>query len=122
MAKKVSQNSTDAALNYDINAVERMVICSAEPTDYTNVSTVALGDIAIGAGDFTLQTGGGGRQYVVAQKTDVNIDTTGTANHIALVDDTGSELLTVTTTPNTEVSSGGTATINSWTRTIADPS
>ena len=120
MGKVASTNSTDAALNYIKNAVEREVVCSAEPSSYANVSSVALADVALTSSDVTVGAGTGGRQYQVAQKSSVNIDTTGTATHVCLVDDSASELLDITTCPSTAVSSGGTLTIASWTRTIND--
>lgn len=121
MAKKTSDASTDAALNYIKNNVERQVLLTDEPADFAGVSALTLADVAVGSADVTVGAGTGGRQYEVAQKTGVTIDATGSASHVCLVNDTSSELLDVTTTPSTEVASGGTATINSWTRLIADP-
>lgn len=122
MAKKTSTASTDAALNYIKNNVTIMHLCSAEPTDYTNLSTVTLGDVAVGSADVTVGAGTGGREYSVAQKTGITIDTTGDVTHIALANATGTELLDVTTCTSTAVSAGGSATVNAWTRTIQDPS
>jgi hypothetical protein len=121
MAKKVNQDSTDAALAYIKDRVTRQAILTGEPADFAGVAALTLGDVAVGSADVTISSGGGGRRYTVAQKAGVDIDTSGTATHTCLVNDTDSELLDVTTCPSTEVSQGGTATINAHSRVIADP-
>jgi hypothetical protein len=122
MAKKTSDASTDAALNYIKDNVETMYLCSAEPADYAGISAVSLADVAVGSADVTVGAGTGGREYEVAQKSGITIDSSGDVTHIVLAKDSAtSELLDITTCTSTAVSTGGSATVNSWTRTIQDP-
>lgn len=122
MAKKVDNSVLDAPLDFLANNSEREVLCSAEPTDYANVSTVALADAALTSGDFTISDGDtSGRKTTIAAKAGTAIDTTGQSTHIALVDDTNSILRYVSTAPSTSLDSSGTVDIGSWKIEIADP-
>ena len=123
MAKSLSNNVLDAPADYIIGIVDRMIACSAEPTTYAEANaTFALADVAVAGGDFTKADGDvSGRKVTVAAKNGVAVDTTGTANHVALVDDGATALLAVTTAPAQGVSSGGTVDIGSWKLEFADP-
>ena len=122
MAKSVSNTVLDQALNYlDANA-DLMTLCSAEPTTLTEaVTTFALADVAMAPADFTVADGDtNGRKVTVAAKSGVTVDTTGTGDHVALVDG-GTELLYVTTCTAQAVGSGGTVDFGTWDIEIADP-
>lgn len=121
MAKTVHDSVLDGALNIIKNGANLMTLCNAQPTTRTEaVTTFALADVAMAAGDFTVANGTtSGRKATVAAKTAVPVDTTGTGNHIALVD--GTNLLYVTTTSSTAVAAAGTVDIGSWVIEIADP-
>lgn len=123
MGKSVANAVLDAALNYIKNNVTRQVLCSAEPTTYTEANaTYALADVTMAAGDFTVADGDvSGRKVTVAAKTAVPVDSTGTVTHSALLDVANTALLFVTTTPSQGVSSGGTVDIGSWKDEILDP-
>lgn len=119
MAKFASDTVMDAALGIVDNATIETV-CSAQPTTRTEaVTTYALADATP---SFTGPADGSpdGRQISVDQKTNVTIDTSGTATHVALCD--GSNLLYVTTCTSQALTAGGTVTIPAWTVTIRDPS
>ena len=119
MAKSVADSVLDAALD-KIATSNQMLVCSAEPTDRANALALALADVAMAGGDFTNADGDtSGRKVTVAQKTGVLIDTTGTANHVALID--ASELLYVTTATPQALTAGNNVTVNSWKVEIADP-
>lgn len=123
MAKSASDNVLDAPANYIIGVVDRMIVCSAQPTTYAEANTTyELADVAVAGGDFTKANGDtSGRKVTVAAKNGVAVDVTGTATHVALVDDGASELLWVTTCPSQGVSSGGTVDIGSWKIEFGDP-
>ena len=124
MAKSVHNDVLDGALNIIKNNCTRQVLCSAEPTTYTEANaTYALADVTMASGDFALADGTTGRKITVAQKTGVLIDNIGTGTHIALLDVANSKLLFVTTCTSQAVVANGsnTMTFNSWSDTIADP-
>lgn len=123
MAKSVHDDVLDGALNVLKTSATRMVLCSAEPTTYTQGNaTYALADVTMASGDFTIANGDtSGRKLTVAAKAAVAVDAAGTGTHIALLDVTNSKLLYVTTTASTAVASGGTVDIGTWKIELADP-
>jgi hypothetical protein len=126
MAKKVDNSVLDAALNEIKTKVNKMTVCSAEPSDFTaanNGGGVFLGDVAMAAGDFTIADGDtSGRKCTVAQKAGVNVDATGTATHVALLNTLSNTLLYVTTSTSLALTSGSSLTFGAWDIEIADPS
>lgn len=90
----VSDRALDAAIQLLIDETDRLCICSAEPTTYTEATdTYVLGyknSPAFGAiGDRT----GGGRKTTVSAITNGVVVATGSATHWALVDTANSRLL-----------------------------
>jgi hypothetical protein len=122
MAKFANDAVMDAALNEIKNNVTLMIACSAQPTTRTEaVTTYALADVAVSSSDITLANGDtSGRKGTVAAKTNVTVDTSGTATHVALVD--GSRLLYVTTCTSQALTSGNTVNFPAWDIEISDPS
>lgn len=90
MSTKVwSASFLDPALNFIKSNTNKMVLCSAEPTTYTQaVDNYALADVALASGDFSGPSNGfaSGRRLTIAQKDNVTVDATGTAKYMALVD------------------------------------
>jgi hypothetical protein len=123
MAKSVHDDVLDGALNIIKNNCTRMVACSAQPTTFTEANaTFALANVTMASGDFTAANGDtSGRKLTVASKTGVSVTTSGTANHVALLDVTNSKLLYVTTCTAQGVSTGGTVDFGTWKVEIADP-
>lgn len=125
MAKSVHDDVLDGALNIVKNNVTRQVVCSAQPTTYTEGNaTYALADVTMASGDFTNANGDtSGRKSTVAAKSGVLIDTSGTATHIALLDVTNSKLLYVTTCTSQALTANGSNTVNfpAWKFELADP-
>lgn len=122
MAKSVADSVLDAAINKIKNATSlTAILCSAQPTTRTEaVTTYALADVALSSSDVTAANGDvSGRKGTIAAKTGVTVDTSGTANHLALVD--SSELLYVTTTASQAVAAAGTVDIGSWAIEFRDP-
>lgn len=120
MAKAVDNSVLDGALNIIKTGATRMVLCSAQPANYAGIAAVALADVVMASGDFTIADGTtSGRKVTVAAKAAVPVDASGTGNHIVL--DNGTTLLYVSTCAATAVTMGGTVDIGSWTIEIADP-
>jgi hypothetical protein len=121
MAKYLNPLVHDAALD-QIATGNLMTVCSAQPTTRTEaVTTYALADVAMAGGDFTKAAGDvSGRKVTVAAKADVAVDTSGTANHVAIVN--GSQLLAVTTVTGQALTSGNTVSIGTWQVEYRDPS
>lgn len=125
MAKTVHDDVLDGALNIIKNNCTRQVVCSAQPTTYTEANaTYALADVTMASGDFTHANGdASGRKSTVAAKTGVLIDISGTATHTALLDVANSKLLYVTTCTSLALVANGSNTVNlpAWDIEIADP-
>lgn len=121
MAKSVSDTVLDQALNYIKNNCTRMVVCSTQPTTYTQaITTYELADVTMASGDFTVAAGTQ-RQVTVAAKSGVTIDNSGTALFVALVDVSGTALHYVTTCTSQALTAAGTVDIPAWVISIAAP-
>ena len=121
MAKSVHNDVLDGAFDI-LDQADLMTACSAEPTTRTEaITTFKLADIAMTPNtDYTKADGDtNGRKVTVAAKSTVNVDTSGTATHIALVDAT--RLLYVTTCTSQALTSGNTVNFPTWKIEIADP-
>lgn len=125
MAKWANDAMMDAGLDYIRGNCDKMIVCSSQPTTYTEaVTTYALADVAMTVNtDYTQANGTtSGRKITVAAKTGVTIDASGTATHIALVKTGDTTLRYVTTCTSQAITSGGTVDFPTWEIEIADPS
>jgi len=130
MAKFVTDTIMDQALNYLKNNADQVVLCEGEPADYSAATTDkgsggdALGETTVGTADFTLADGDtSGRKVTVAAQSGVSVDVDGTADHIAIVDDTNTELLLVSTISNSQsVTAGNTFDTSAFDEEIQDVS
>lgn len=124
MAKAIPDAILDKTLD-EIATATRMVLCSAQPTTYTEANaTYALADVTMAGGDFTKANGDtSGRKVTVGAKSSVLIDTSGTGNHIALVRVSDTTLIYVTTCTSQAVTANGSNTVNfpAWDVELADP-
>lgn len=126
MSKYVPDTSIDDMLSVIADNCTRLVICSTQPTTFTEANaTYALADITItagdGNGDLTIANGDtSGRKLTFLQQTGVTVDASGTAQHVAALDVTNSKLLAVTTCTSQAVTSGNTATINAFDLEVSD--
>lgn len=119
MAKAAPDAMLDASLDY-VAASTVLLVCSSEPADRAAALAAALADVTVDSGDFTKADGDtSGRKVTVAQQSNVPIDTSGTATHIALID--GTVLRYVTTCTSQALTAGGTVTVPAWDIEIADP-
>lgn len=123
MAKSAHDDVLDNGPNYVKTNGNKMVLCSQEPTTYTEANTTyKLAEVAMAGGDYTNANGDvSGRKLTVAAKNGVSVSATGTSNHAAIVDTVTSKLLYVTTHTAQALTSGNTVNIGSWKMEIADP-
>lgn len=123
MAKSLNDAVIDAALA-KVATGTILTVCSTQPTTRTEaVTTYKLADIAMtagdGNGDYTIGDGDvSGRKLAVAQQADIDIDSSGTALHVAICD--GTDLLLVTTCTSQALTSGGTVTVPTFDYEITD--
>lgn len=124
MAKSANSIIMDGALDV-IATATKQIICSAQPTNYTEAnSTYNLASVTMAGGDFTKAAGDvSGRKVTVAAKSGVLITTSGTATHVALVRLSDSTLLLVTTCTSLALTANGSNTVNipSWNDEIQAP-
>lgn len=112
----------DNGLTVIDTATENLYICSQEPTTFSEASaTYKLGTKA--TPDISAPQNGAtdGRRVVVSAISDGTINTTGTATHWALTDDSASVLLaTGALSASQAVTSGNTFTLGAFSITIRD--
>ena len=124
MTKLCADEVLDEGLEYIQTNCNSMIACSGAPADYASVSGVALADVSMSSGDFSIADGSGGetgRTLTVAAKSSVTIDTSDTATHIVLVDTSGMLLLYVTTCDSLYLTAAQTVDFPSWDITLRDP-
>ena len=125
MGKATPDAVLDVMLDYIADNADAIHVCSDEPANYAGISAVELATTALtvgdGNGDYTVGDGdASGRKLAIAQQADIDIDTSGTATHIALSN--GSDTLYyVTTCTSQALVDTGTVTIPTWDIEIADP-
>ena len=119
MAKWSNDSVMDAALD-KIATSTQMIVCSSQPADRAAALAAALASTTMTGGDFTKADGNAsGRKVTMAQKANISVTASGTANHVALVDATS--LIYVTTCTAQALTSGNTVTVPTWKVEIADP-
>lgn len=99
-------------------------VCTSQPADRAAAIAASLADVSMtvgaGNGDYTLANGDtSGRKLTVEQQTNVPVDATGNATHVAIID--GTDLLYVTTCTPQILTAGNTVTVPAWDIEIADP-
>ena len=120
MAKYCHPDVIDNGLSLIKTGCNQMLACSALPTDRANALTLALADVVMATGDFTLAAGDvSGRKVIVAAKAAVLIDSNGSATHVALLD--GTRLLYATTCTLKVLASGDQVNIPTWDAEIQAP-
>lgn len=124
MAALFDNSVLDAALNVIKNGATSLRICSGTPTNFATADSLSLADVNVSSADFTgpAAHATSGRQIVVAAKSAVPVDVSGTPTHYALV--SGSVLLAMTeVNPGSPgLTSGSTVDIPTVNFSIAAPS
>jgi len=123
MTKFANDLVMDAAFDFVIANAERIVVCSSYPASYAAVAAATLADDPLSqTNDFTKANGDvSGRKLTIAQQTAIPIDSSGTATHVVVVDDSNSRILLVTECTSQVLTAGGTVTIPAWDEEIGDP-
>lgn len=132
MAKRTNTAMLDKALDCIktgsgvVGPCNKMVVCSAEPTTYTEAnSTYKLAEVAMASGDFTIAAGDGAgntpRKVTSGAKSGVSVTVSGTATHVAWIDTANSVLLEVTTCTSQALTSGNTVNIPAWKMELGAP-
>ena len=123
MAKSVHNDVIDGALNIIKNNCTKIVVCSAEPTTYTEANaTYDLANVTVDSSDFTNADGDtSGRKSTLSAQNDVPITDSGTATHLAYLDVPNTKLLLVTTINSQVLTAAGTVDIPAVDQEIADP-
>lgn len=127
MGKFFHDDVLDATLNEVADNGDKMFVCTAQPTTYTEASvtyvlatiTLTVGD---GNGDYTVADDGtSGRKLTVAAQSAASVTANGTATHVAIGDSGNSKVLAVTTTTSQSLTSGGTVDVPTFDLTVNDP-
>lgn len=112
----------DTGLSQLTTIVEKLHICSAQPTTFGEVATYTLGNKASPTITGPTAKGGGGREVTVSAISDGSVTGTGTAAWFALTDDSASKLLATGNLASSQsVTSGNTFTLTSFTIGIPAP-
>lgn len=103
--------------------MDKLYICSAQPTTYTEaITTYALGVKNTPTVSAPADRTGGGREVTISAITDGSVTASGTATHYAGVDSSNSRLLaTNALSASQAVTSGNTFTLTSFKIGIPDP-
>jgi hypothetical protein len=113
----------DAAFDWVRARVTRLVVCSTQPTNYTEaITTYNLATkSAVTSSMLTVSNGDtNGRKVHVSSQTGLSVTVTGTAQHVALVGSSGSTLLLVTTCTGQGLTTGNTVNVPAFDDEIAD--
>jgi len=126
MAKAAPDAVLDKILT-EIATATRLTVCAGQPTTYTEaITTFKLADVDLtagdGNGDYVISNGDtNGRKVRVGAQAATPIDTSGTADHVALVRVSDTTLIFVTTCTSQVLTSGGTVDVPVWDVEVADP-
>jgi hypothetical protein len=120
MAKWTHDTVLDQPLDYLAANAEQLLICAGQPTDRADALSKALADVAIDSSDFTKADGDvSGRKSTVGAQSGITVDTSGTADHLALISD--SILLHVTTCDEQVLTQGNTCDTPAFDIEYGDP-
>jgi len=120
MARYANPNMMDAALDYLANS-DTLCICEGQPTTFAEAtSTNNLVTITISSGSFTKSNGSSGRRSTISACSG-SVTTSGSANHMAVCQTSGSILKYVWVLTEQYLYSGNTVTTPSLYAEIQDP-
>lgn len=118
MGKSASDGILDATLD-EIATATSLTVCAGEPTSLAEIATFALATGVIDGSDFTKANGDiDGRKVTVAAQADLDIDTSGDADHVVTHNATD---FMVTTVPTQALTSGGKVSTNPYAFENGDP-
>jgi len=110
MGKAIPDAILDSFLA-NFSAGTRISLLTGEPANFAAIAGLSLANDPLVAGDFVVSNGAvSGRRVTIAQQSDLLINSTGTATHVAI--DDGTNLLAVTTTAAEPLTANGANTIS----------
>lgn len=134
MAKTIVTSAYEDHLMHIANFGIRATLCRLAPINYheavttvtQNTSGVALGEktltLSLNAGTYITTVGlTSGRRLNVAAQTSITLSETANCNHLAIVSNTRSALLLVTTVTSQAVTAGNTAQTSAFNLEVRDP-
>ena len=123
MGKYVHPDVLDSAVGYFETHCDKMTMCTAEPTSYTEANvSFAVAEVTLDGDDFAVSDGEvGGRKVTVSAQSNVEVFAAGTATHLALLDTVNSRLLLVTTISSKMMAAGDYANVSSFDFEIGEP-
>jgi len=134
MTKTVITSAHEAHLLQIANFGEAMHVNRLAPTTYHEAVTSLTGNtsgtslmrktltLSLGAGTYVTTVGlVSGRRLFTNTQASITVSETGNANHLAVVSDTRSALLLVTTITSQAVTAGNTAQVNAFNLEVRDP-
>lgn len=126
MAKATPDAVLDVFLDNIADNCDVLHVCTTEPANYAGIAALELANVTLtvgdGNGDYTIANGDtSGRKLTISQQADIDIDTSGTAQHIVLSNGTDT-MYYVTTCTSQALVDTGTVTVPAWDIEIADPS
>jgi len=121
MAKSISDTLLDAMLT--LAEGDQVSVCSAQPTTYTEaITTFKLAIKTALSGQYTKANGDtSGRKSTLAAQLAVDIDTSGTATHVAVTNLGDTSLRRVTTCASQALVDTGTVDIGAHKHELNDP-
>ena len=126
MTKLIDDSILNAAFEELKSKANKMTVCSAAPANYAaadNGGSVFLGDVIMASTDFTIVNGDvSGRKCKVQAMSNVNVDVSGDATHVCLLDTVNSKILYMTQCTAPTLSVGSSLTFPTWDVEIGDPS
>ena len=114
----------DGALNILTSNGDRIDLCSSEPTTYSGISSVSLGNFTSLSIGSAADRSGGGREVTVAAITSASagsITGTGTATHYVISNGSDALYATGALSASQSVTTGNTFTLAAFTIGIPDP-
>lgn len=120
----LADGAHDALLNYIRDGAENLYLCSQEPATFTEAETTyKLGTKASPTIGAPANGDASGRKITVSAISDGTVNSAGAATHVALTDDSASELLwTGALTSTLNVATGSPWTLNAFDIENPDPS
>ncbi len=115
MAKIETSPMTEGGLTKMLTCI-KLTVCAGQPISFANIATRELASTALSSGDYTVANGDiSGRKATVAQKANISITNSGTADHVVIDDGTN---YIVTTCVSQALTAGGTITVPTWKKEI----
>lgn len=127
MTKLTADVVLDAPLDKIINEADQLVLCEAAPTTYAEATSdkgaggVALGEVAIGAANWTKSDGDVSGRKATLESLNWTVDVSGTNNHWAIIDDGAGVLLHVGEASGEAVTAGNNRTTDAVDIELGDP-